>query len=147
MKEAKRTRDIQLRVRLNEKESAELNRKAEMAKLPKSTVIRMLLTTELLHFVRPRGVAIPSAVNNRAIEPEDNPCNTCLYILRITIASLSLTTSSPFSPLSYPRKQEYGRANFPSWNNFRFPHATFSGIERLSSCAVFARLIVSFLHF
>ena len=44
MKKAKRTRDIQLRVWLNEKESAELNRKAAIAKLPKSTVIRMLLT-------------------------------------------------------------------------------------------------------
>ncbi len=43
MKKAKRKRDIQLWVWLNEKESAELNRKAAMAKLPKSTVIRMLL--------------------------------------------------------------------------------------------------------
>ena len=44
MKKAKRTRDIQLRVWLNAKESAELNRKAAIAKLPKFTVIRMLLT-------------------------------------------------------------------------------------------------------
>ena len=42
---------------------------------------------------------------------------------------------SQFIKPLYPRKPEYGRANFPSWNNFRFPHATFSEIERLSSCA------------
>lgn len=43
MKTDNRTRNIPLRVWLNSKEHTELNRKAKITGLPKSTVIRMLL--------------------------------------------------------------------------------------------------------
>ena len=45
MKKAKRSRSVPLRVWLSEQENAELNRKAKMAKLPKSTVIRLLVNS------------------------------------------------------------------------------------------------------
>lgn len=43
MKKENRTRNIPIRVWLSETENAELERKAKLAGLPKSTVIRMLL--------------------------------------------------------------------------------------------------------